>query len=331
MKPDSPQSLPSLDHPSPTLDDLSHLPRCRKCCLTTKQHELAKVYICGHLCRDIAEDNFCPDIDALHLSRKDCPIHSPKEPSLTRRRSSLSKPPMLARDESTYQDVDDQQMPTGISKSPERKHPLEENEVPEEAKPVGDDPSRTCERPEYHVFCNARGDVDWRKHCRVEIAMQQMLFGDARVAPHIMLEQTQRLRGTANLSKAQNTWEEDDDKLRSAMAATKIEAENQIEERKSCGTTTADEIVELGSFKPAQGEPAKHDVDCAICSDGEDDEAEEEFRNAMSAARSTTKILGCASDDECSSCAEDAYSYVESRDFAPEEPPQRWMDRSRAC
>jgi hypothetical protein len=334
MKSDSPQSLPSLDHPSPTSEDLSHLPKCRKCGLTTKQHEFVRLYICGHLCRDIAQDNFCPDIDALQLTSKDCPIHSPKNMRITRRRSSLSKPPMLARDESTYGDVSGEQRSKEVSTSPDQKHPVEENELPIGTTPIKNDEGTTYKMPVYTVSENANGDTDWRKHCRVEKAMKQMLFGDAKVSPHTVLEHTQRLR-TSDWSLAQaredantppDTPGEDDgghDALHAAMAAANLETETQ-----SAQTAQLGEDTELKKFKLAQAEAAQQDNDCAICSDDEAEDPGDDLQDGMPAATATSKIRGCVSDDECSSCAED---HLHSGDTVPEEAPQMWMDRSRAC
>ena len=334
IKPASPQSLPSLDHPlSPTSEDLSQLPKCRKCGLTTNQHKFVQAYICGHLCRDIAQDHFCPDIDALHLSSKDCPIHSPRKTRLTRRRSSLSKPPMLAGDESTYEDLDTEQLSFKVSESP-----VDVNKVREDTTPIKNDQNKASDMPPYHVSCDTCGEADWRKHCRVEKAMQQMLFGDARVSAHIMLEHTQRLRGNESISTAQDHHGDHDAGLYPATttttAADKIDAEQDTNESGEQSAAIGEKYTEvINSFKAAQAQAqfTIHNPDCAICSDGEE-EAEDGFRDEMSVARSATKVHGCESDDECSSCAGDRESSsVDSRDFAVEQPPQMWMDRSRAC
>ncbi|ERF71429.1 hypothetical protein EPUS_06811 [Endocarpon pusillum Z07020] len=231
INPASPESLPSLDHPlSPTSEDFSQLPKCRKCGLTTNQHKFVQAYICGHLCRDIAQDHFCPDIDALHLNSKDCPIHSPKKTRLTRRRSSLSKPPMLARDESTYEDLDKEQLSLKVSEPP-----VDVNEVVRgDTTPIKNDQSKASGIPMYHVSYDAGGEADWRKHCRVEKAMQRMLFGDARVSAHIMLEHTQRIRGNETISTAQGHHGDNDAGLYPATtAADKIDAKQATNEKGS--------------------------------------------------------------------------------------------------
>ncbi len=330
IKPASPQSLPSLDHPlSPTSEDLSHLPKCRKCGLTTNQHKFVQAYICGHLCRDIAQDHFCPDIDALHLSSKQCPIHSPKKEGGTRRRSSLSKPPMLARDESTYEDVDEERLSPKVAESP-----VDVDEVSEDAKATKDDLSKPSNKPMYHVSRNASGEADWHKHCRVEKAMQQMLFGDARVSAHTMLEHTQRLRGNERISTARDNRGEHNDGLYSATepSVDKVGAEQDTNEREERSTTIREKSTDpSNTFKAAQAQSTIHNLDCAICSDDED-EAKEDFQDAMSVVRSAIRVHGCESDDECSSCAGDKdSSSVDSRDFAAEQPLQTWMGRGRAC
>jgi hypothetical protein len=338
IKPASPQSLPSLDHPSPTSEDLSHWPKCRKCGLTTPQHEQVKRFICGHLCRDIAQDNSCPDIAALHLSSKDCPIHSPWQPGLTRRRSSLSKPPMLARDESTYEDWDMKQTSPELTESP-----VETDELSEETKRIQDEESKDAGRPTYHASRDAADDADWRKHCRVEKAMQQMFFGNARVSAHIMLKHTQQVRGNENFRQPQSTHdddygdEDDDDELRSATEETITRAEKHTEEGKECGARAEESGAKSESLKAAQAESTTHDQDCAIVSDEEDEEEEEEEEEegedegAIFTPRLATKAHGCVSDDECSSCAGDADSSVDSKELAAEESRQMSMDRSRAC
>jgi hypothetical protein len=326
-QPDSPQSLPSLDQTSPTAEDLSHSPRCGKCGLTTRQQKVAAIIICGHVCRDIAQDHFCPDIDALQLSSKDCPIHNPSRKSRPRRRSSLSQPPMLTRDDSTFKDMDEE---TDVVESPVDEHTVEINELPEDKQSVKIDQSKPPEQPLYHVSHNAEGDADWRKHCRVEKAMQQMLFGNARVSAHTMLEHTQKLRAMSINQDAMGGVEHD--KLCSAMAAAKSQAEKHTEECRG-GMETDAWHTELEIFKAAQAEAAEHNHDCAICSDYEEgvegeEEGREEFHDAITSA---TKGHGCASDDECSSCAEDPASALDLGADVPEESPQRWMDRSRAC
>jgi hypothetical protein len=327
LQPDSPQSLPSLDHASPTAEDLLNSPSCRKCGLTTKQQKVAAIIICGHVCRDIAQDHFCPDIDALQLSSKDCPIHNPRRTGRPRRRSSLSRPPMLARDESIFEDGDEQ---TDVVESSAGEHTVEINEMPEDKKSIETDQGMSPEQPIYHVSHNAEGDADWRKHCRVEKAMQQMLFGNARVSEHIMLEHTQKLRAMSMTQDATGGIEHNG--LCSAMAAANSQAEKYTEEECRGSMETDGRHTELEIFKAAQAEAAEHNHDCAICSDYEEDvgegEGQEEFHDTIMSA---TKVHGCASDDECSSCAEGSASALDFGDRVPEEPPQRWMDRSRAC
>ena len=349
IKPASPQSLPSLDYPSPTSEDLSHQPNCRKCGLTTPQHEQVKRFICGHFCRDIPQDNVCPDIDALHLSSKDCPIHSPRETGLTRRRSSLSKPPMLARDESTYEDWDTKPTSPELTDSPVKADELSEN-----TKQIQHEEDTAPGKATYHTSCDAEGGPDWRKHCRVEKAMQQMFFGNARVSPHIMLEHTQKVRGNENFRKPQISRDDDDDddggdkydddnhQVHSEMAESMTMKEKQTEQGKECGATTEESCASLDNFDAAQAERTTHNLDCAIASDEEEkegggEEVEEEakadadFQGAILTARPTTKSHGCASDDECSSCAADTESSDASKELVAAESRQMWMDRSRAC
>ncbi len=234
---------------------------------------------------------------------------------------------MLARDESTYEDVNEEKI---VAVAPAQVHGVEKKDRLEDTKSIKDSQSKPSKEPVYRVSRNSRGNADWRKHCRVEKAMQQMLFGDARVSAHIMLEHTQKVgasernlvRGDEGASLAQDSSsdDDDDDGLRSAMGATKLEAEKHT-----------NECAGLESPKAAQAALAEHNLDCAICSDEEEeDEAEDEFQDAMSATMSATKVHGCALDDGCSSCAEDLVSNVESGDFVLGETPHRRMDRSRA-
>ncbi len=228
---------------------------------------------------------------------------------------------MLARDESTYEDMDEEQLSLNVSESPVD---VDVDEVPDDTKATKDDLSKPSNKPMYHVSRNALGEADWQKHCRVERAMQQMLFGNARVSAHIMLEHTQRLRGSESISTAQDNRGDHDDGLYTATTTSpaKIDVKqdtNEIEERDT--TTRGKGTDPNNSFKAALAQSTKHNIDCAICSDDDEDEAEEDFQDALSVARSATKVHGCESDDECSSCAGDRESSsVDSRDFAAEQP-----------
>jgi hypothetical protein len=348
IKPASPQSLSSLDHPSPTSDDSSHQPKCRKCGLTTSQHEQVKRFICGHICRDIPQDKLCPDIDALHLSSKDCSIHSPRKTGLTRRRSSLSKPPMIARDESTYEDW--------LTDSP-----VEADESSENTKQIQHDEKRAPDKAMYYTSRDAEGGADWQKHCRVEKAMQQMFFGNARVSPHVMLEHTQKVRGNETFRKPQisrdnddaeddaedDAQDDDDHKVHSATAESMTMKEKQTEQGKECGATAEGSCASLENFDAAQAERTRHNLDGAIASDREEEkevekekevvvveeeeETEADFQGTMLTARPATKAHGCASDDECSSCAAATESSDASKEDVAAESRPVWMDRSRAC
>ena len=328
IKPDSPQSLPSLDHPSPTSEELSRLPKCSKCGLTTKQHEMVKAYICGHLCPDFLHDKICPDIDAAHLSRKDCPIHNPKGRTLNRRRSSLSKSPMLALDESTYEDVDEGKNTKGIVQSPGQDGPDQGNETM-----VQNAQSKISEKLADRICDDGNGNTDWQKHCRVEKAMRQILFGDARVAEHVALEHTHRLsinernplRETRDIGIA---TADDHDDIRSAMAAGTTEAERHIDKLRYHITAAESKKNQKPHFKATKADSAGHLDDCAICSD---EGSEDEFHEAMYAAKPGTRARGCASDEECGSCAGDPDSHVSSRDLAQEEPPRHFAGRNIAC
>jgi hypothetical protein len=351
IKPASPSSLPSLDHPSPTSEDLSHRPKCRKCGLTTTQHEQVKRFICGHLCRDIPQDNLCPDIDALYPSSRDCPIHSPGttgQKVLTRRRSSLSKPPMLARDESTYADWGMKPTSAKLTDSP-----VEEDELFENMKQIQHEEYIAPDKATYQTSRDAEGDADWLKHCRVEKAMQQMFFGNARVSPHVMLEHTQKVRGNESFRKLQssrddygsNDDDDDDHEVHNAISEDMTMKEKQTEQGKECGGTAEGSSASLENFDAAQAERTTHNLDCAIASDEEEqkeeegEEAEEEaeaeaeadFQGAMLTARPATYPHGCASDDECSSCAVATESSDASKEPVAAESQQMWMDRSRAC
>lgn len=162
IEPASPQSLPYPDyHPtSPTSEALSPLPNRQKCGLTTKQHREVQAFICGHICRDIPLDSFCPDIDAPRLSDKDCPIHHPKTPRLSRRRSSLSKPPMLARDESSYNEMNAEKQSNNVATSTNPDHAA--GEKPVRKAPLNGVQSTPYETPLSHVSHSpTSGDADF--------------------------------------------------------------------------------------------------------------------------------------------------------------------------
>lgn len=242
---------------------------------------------------------------------------------------------MLARDESTYEDPDKEQLSLKVSEPP-----VDVNEVREDTVPINNDQSKASGIPMYHVPSDACGEADWRKHYRVEKAMQQVLFGDARVSAHIMLEHTQRLRGNKTISTVPDHHGDHDAGLYPATTTTtadKIDAEQETNESGEHSATIEEKNTELiNSFKAAQAQAQAQstipNLDCAICSDDEEEEAEDGIGDAMSVARSARKLHGCESDDECSSCAgERESSSVDSRDFAVEQSPQMWMDRSRAC
>lgn len=162
-KPDSPQSLLCLDHSSPKSEYFAKSPKCSTCGLVTKRS-----CICGHMSSDILEDNCCPDIDAPDLSGEHNPNLSPTRKSTLRRHSSLSKPPIFARDQSTYEE--------------------------EKANSNANTKNKSWELPAHHVPLDVEGDIDRDKQLRVEKAMEQILFGNAKVSEHTRLEQRQRLR-----------------------------------------------------------------------------------------------------------------------------------------
>ena len=291
---------------------------------------MVRAYICGHLCPDFGHESLCPDIDAPQLGSKDCPIHSPRGESVTRRRSSLSQPPMLATDESTYEDLNENKEPKGTVQSPNQEHPVKEDEPA-----VHDSHSHAFEKPAYHVYRNTNVDSDWQKHCRVEKAMKQMLFGDARVSAPLVLQRTQRLV-MSEQSLGRKTGEDsigtadDHENLHAAMAAGKLEAEKQIVEREEQHNAAGNKKIGRLNLKPTNLQSADHLGDCAICSEDEE-EAEDMLQEAVGAAKPDTRIQGCASDDDCSTCAGNLDSHVDFWDFAPEEPSQHFIDRSRAC
>jgi hypothetical protein len=303
---------------------------------------MVRAYIFGHICRDIANENLCPDIDALRLSRKNCPIHNPIRPSPIRRRSSLSKPPMVQRDESTYEDIHEEGKPKDIWKSTPQTNSAGQQER-HEAKPTESDPSKGPEKQYYHIFRNSNGEADWRKHVRVEKAMKQMLFGDARVSAQVVLEQTQRI-GTSERNLVPDreimgiamSTDDEADELRSALAAAHIKPQTHAhtDDLGKPSRDVEEQNIKLGRIKVAEAESAAHDHhDCALYSEGEseDENPGDGLHDTRSRINSTAKSHRCNSGSDCSSCADEPISQVDSRDFAPEEPPQRWMDRSRAC
>jgi hypothetical protein len=291
---------------------------------------MVRAYICGHLCPDFLHDNLCPDIDAPQLGRNDCPIHNPRGGSVSRRRSSLSQPPMLARDESTYMELDEEKESQETLQSPDQEHPAKEHKST-----VQNTQSNASEKPMYHVCLNASGDADWKKHCRVEKAMKQMLFGDARVSASLVLEQTQRLV-TSEQNLVHETGQDsiamadDYDDLRTAMAAAELEAEKQTVKRGSQYTAAGNKKMGKLNLRATNLQSEDHLGDCAICSEDEE-EAEDVFQTAVGAAKPETSPRGCTSDDDCSACAEDPDSHVDFWDFAPQELSRHCMDTSRAC
>jgi hypothetical protein len=269
-----------MDLPSPISEDLLHQPACQKCGLTTRQHEMIRAYICGHLCRDIPNEKICPDINAFDLGVKDCLVPNHGTSRLTRRRSSLSKSPMVARDESTYEDVDEEKKSTDAANSPAETHRGEIKESPANMKPFKHDHTESVEKPTYHVCCSASGDADWRKHCRVEKAMKQMLFGDAKVSAPTVLEHTQRLgtseRNLAHHEEGASITQDPindfkNDELCSAMVAAKIAAKKHTKVYAEQCAVAKEEATKRDELKSAEAESAEHLLDCAICSDGEDE------------------------------------------------------------
>ena len=229
---------------------------------------MVRAYICGHLCPDFLLEKFCPDIDAPQLSKKDCPIHNPNGKSLNRRRSSLSQPPMLARDEMTHEDTD-----KGI-KSDEivRSHNQDQ--------PVTEDTGRmsTSERD----LANEKGNDS---------------------------------AATAD----------DYNDFHTAMAGAMIKAQIPSSEQEDQYVAARHRKTARLSFRTTELRTADHPDDCAVCSEDEE-EAEDELREAINAAKPGMTARGCASDDDCSTCAEDLDSHVDFWDFAPEGPPQHFVD-----
>lgn len=296
---------------------------------------MVKAYICGHLCRDIAHEKLCPDIGAPDVGRKDCPIHNPRTNSFPRRRSSLSKPPMLARDESTFEDVMEEETIEN-AKSADQSDAGNKVDLPQRKKKAAEEwQTPFLDRPVYHVSRDARGDADWRKHVRVEKAMKQILFGDARVSADVVLEHTQKvgmsernlLRGRQASGNAEANIGEDLDyvDLRDAMAAAKAEAEKHTVKWAEQAT------AEPKAGPAAETEPSKHLPDCAVYSDEEID-AEDEFHDTL-ASRSISKTHRCMSEDECSSCAGGVNFPDDPRGSTPdilaEDDLLPWVGRSR--
>lgn len=132
--------------------------------------------------------------------------------------------------------------------------------------------------------------------------MKQMLFGDARVSPPIVLEHTQSL-GARSMAQDIRPTNNGDNGLCAGMEAARLNGDKHPEGGMAHGAFAGASNTELRIQSVAQN----HNHECAVYSDGEDGgEAEAEagntFQHAFSAA---SQIRGCASDDECSTCAED--------------------------
>lgn len=306
VKPDSPQSLPSLDHSPPNCEHSAKPPKCGTCGLTNKRW-----CICGHICRDIPEDNFCPDIEAPYSSGEDCATPSPTRKPLLRRRSSLAKPPMLARDESTYGKAEEKQSNTVSA-------------VLNHNQPADDNQSTTSENKVYHVSHDVGGDADWHKHCCVEKAIEQILFGNARVSAHTMPEQTQKLRATS-ITEGTLT-RHDEDELHTEVVAA---AQTYTEPSKPRVPTTEEGNLEFETVMAASEEQTR---DYVICSDREDEQEDAAAhyypQDAICESTSSTQVRGWPSDDECSSCCEDLPA--DTTDLVTAEPSQVRMDTSKA-
>lgn len=184
---------------------------------------MVRAYICGHICRDIPDNQFCPDIDALHLTKKDCTIHGkPKESCHTRRRSSLSQPPILAYDESSHEDMYEEKPSDNVAET----YSTVDVDA-DKALSGSNEAVKEVRRQNADIPGTGSGDADWRKQYRVEKAMKQMLFGDARIAPHIVREHTHRLKTgkpdlvgrNRDVSTDQHTIFEYDDADHSALTA----------------------------------------------------------------------------------------------------------------